>query len=191
MTKVCSKCHATKALSDFFAAKRRKDGCQPYCKVCHQSYKKTDRARNYDRIRATAKRSQAKLAADPETIERVRARGRRYYHAHKELMKMRAIQYKKDKPRQAVGYGMRRRYGVGLEKYDNLLHTQSGRCAICNDTMSDPHVDHCHTIGRIRGLLCGNCNRMLGCARDSRLNLLAGVAYLDAFRGTLTLEAPP
>lgn len=70
--------------------------------------------------------------------------------------------------------------------YAALLADQGGRCAICGTT--DPgkrerfNVDHCHTTGYLRGLLCHGCNTGLGLLGDSVDTLLAAVAYLRRHR---------
>lgn len=48
------------------------------------------------------------------------------------------------------------------EDFDQMLIEQSGRCALCSAPMKKPHLDHCHESGRIRGLLCQDCNVSLG-----------------------------
>ena len=56
------------------------------------------------------------------------------------------------------------------------------RCAICGlreDRSNQLHLDHNHTTGAFRGWLCGNCNRGLGCFRDSPDNLGAAREYLQ------------
>lgn len=65
---------------------------------------------------------------------------------------------------------LRRNYGIGLDGHDALLTAQGGACAICKQAPSDRgslHVDHCHTTGRVRGLLCTHCNRGVGGFRDN------------------------
>jgi hypothetical protein len=61
-----------------------------------------------------------------------------------------------------------------------MLELQQGKCAICEKS-SDKHlfVDHCHTTGKIRGLLCQHCNTLLGMAFDDTNILLSAVAYLN------------
>jgi hypothetical protein len=68
------------------------------------------------------------------------------------------------------------RYGLSLDEYDNLLLKQDSKCAICRvSTNNIPEkyrksnfsVDHCHTTGKIRGLLCNQCNRGLGMLGDT------------------------
>lgn len=77
-----------------------------------------------------------------------------------------------------------RKYGVDLERYAALFLKQGGRCAICGKSQARAFdVDHCHGTGRVRGLLCTSCNRMLGHAGDSVATLRAGVAYLAASVG--------
>lgn len=48
------------------------------------------------------------------------------------------------------------RYGIGKPQWEKLSEKQNGKCALCE---KNPEVvDHCHKIGKIRGLLCGGCN---------------------------------
>lgn len=75
-------------------------------------------------------------------------------------------------------------YGIGLSDYQEMLAMQNGRCAICGySDMSNPNffplVDHCHKTGKVRGLLCLNCNHALGKFKDDPGNLLAAIAYLS------------
>lgn len=68
------------------------------------------------------------------------------------------------------------------DDYFFLLETQAGLCAICATAMNPvkhTHVDHCHETGRVRGLLCGSCNLMLGHAGDCALCLNVAAAYLE------------
>lgn len=77
------------------------------------------------------------------------------------------------------------RYGLTDKQYRDLLDAQDGRCAICGDVMAPPHVDHCHTSGTVRGLLCNNCNKALGHLKDDPTRLLAAADYLLGFRSVL------
>jgi hypothetical protein len=74
-----------------------------------------------------------------------------------------------------------RKYGVTLERYRCMLEKQGGACAICMKTQQKAFdVDHCHATGRVRGLLCTNCNRMIGHAGDDAGRLRAAAAYLES-----------
>jgi len=74
-----------------------------------------------------------------------------------------------------------RKYGVTLECYREMLERQGGACAICRKTQQRAFdVDHCHATGRVRGLLCTNCNRMIGHAADDAARLRAAAAYLES-----------
>jgi hypothetical protein len=60
---------------------------------------------------------------------------------------------------------LKRRFGLTVEVYDALLAAQDGVCAICKQPQPGGHrlaVDHDHTTGQLRGLLCSKCNRALG-----------------------------
>lgn len=71
-------------------------------------------------------------------------------------------------------------YGLTREDYEHILVHQNGVCAICKEKPPKVFdIDHCHKTGRVRGLLCGNCNRILGFAKDDPERLLAAVRYLQ------------
>ena len=60
------------------------------------------------------------------------------------------------------------RYGITIEERDNIVETQNGLCAICDiDISNKPYIDHCHDTGKVRGMLCMNCNAGLGAFKDS------------------------
>lgn len=77
-----------------------------------------------------------------------------------------------------------KQYGIDLSDFNDLMTIQGGACAICghSDTSTPntfPLVDHCHTTGKIRGLLCKPCNQGLGFFRDDKDRLFAAIAYLS------------
>jgi hypothetical protein len=75
------------------------------------------------------------------------------------------------------------KHGYTPEQYADMLAIQGQRCAICGidfKTTCKIQLDHCHKTGKIRGLLCANCNFMLGNAKYSTSTLLSAVTYLLA-----------
>lgn len=77
------------------------------------------------------------------------------------------------------------KYGLTPADWEVMLNAQGGVCACCRKTNSNGrplYVDHCHTTGQVRALLCHTCNSMLGMSDDSSDLLRAGAAYLDLHR---------
>ena len=76
------------------------------------------------------------------------------------------------------------RYNLQPEQKQSLIEDQNNSCAICGyefgQKKGDMKVDHCHTNGNVRGLLCDLCNRGLGFFRDNVDNLKSAINYLDA-----------
>lgn len=64
---------------------------------------------------------------------------------------------------------LRVKYGITLEEYKEIFDKQKGVCALClrEEKGKMLAVDHCHITGKVRGLLCGNCNRALGLFQDN------------------------
>jgi hypothetical protein len=74
------------------------------------------------------------------------------------------------------------KYGITLNEYDSMLKSQGSRCAICkkhqSELRTELNVDHCHTTGKVRGLLCNNCNRGIGFFKDNIDNIENLLWYL-------------
>lgn len=119
-------------------------------------------------------------------------RQRAYYLTHKEVyLTSKRKWYKKNKAKadrkSAQWYHRNKertrvnqlcwKYSLTKEQY-NILHTkQKGRCKICN-RKAPLVIDHDHTTGRVRGLLCTYCNTMLGMSKDNPNTLSRASAYL-------------
>jgi hypothetical protein len=75
------------------------------------------------------------------------------------------------------------RYNVTPEQYKELYESQNGCCAICNSSLPTQgrkiNIDHCHTTGKVRGLLCNNCNVGLGNFHDDISVLQSAIDYLS------------
>ena len=91
--------------------------------------------------------------------------------------------------------GFEKRYGLTFEKYQDIYASQRGACAICGvalksqvevaqrcggdiDKNNTAHVDHCHTTGVVRGLLCSCCNTGIGQLKESPMILASAINYL-------------
>lgn len=74
-------------------------------------------------------------------------------------------------------------YGITLDDYNQMFATQNGNCAICKRNQSQfkkmLFVDHCHTTGMIRGLLCSMCNQAIGLLQDNVEIIKSAAKYLE------------
>ena len=75
---------------------------------------------------------------------------------------------------------LKRQYGITSQDYAEMYKAQKGCCLICLQYFKVLHIDHCHTSGKVRGLLCGSCNRALGLLKDNTEFLLKGIEYLTS-----------
>lgn len=79
---------------------------------------------------------------------------------------------------------LKRKYKISLEEFNGMLDSQQNKCMICNKTFKNAkstHVDHCHKSGKIRGLLCTNCNIALGYFKDSLSTIRSALKYLKKY----------
>lgn len=100
--------------------------------------------------------------------------------------------WRKMQPEKALNSELKRRFGITYENYQQRLRQQAGVCAICKKTevskVGRLAVDHNHRTGKIRALLCSNCNRGLGCFKDSSELLQAAVIYLKEYHEEVCTE---
>jgi hypothetical protein len=75
---------------------------------------------------------------------------------------------------------LKRLYGLSLQDYENLKDSQNGLCAICFEKPKRWHLDHCHSTGAVRGLLCQPCNHALGLFKDSPERIRRAASYLES-----------
>ena len=115
--------------------------------------------------------------------------------AYREDMKERARQYGKDHPEKRLA-GHLKKLGITVEQYKYLNEKQSGKCAICGSEIGDVmgnrlYVDHNHQIGKVRGLLCSDCNFGIGKFHD-RIDLLQNaIKYLEETDGADSVMVRP
>lgn len=78
------------------------------------------------------------------------------------------------------GRDLKRRYNLSLEEYYRMYIDQNHRCAICGKKSENKKlaVDHNHSTGAIRALLCSNCNTMIGLAKEDPYILQSAMNYL-------------
>lgn len=117
-----------------------------------------------------AAKSKAWRMANPE---KARANRKRYYEENKET----SLEYSK-------WYSLNKKFSLSKEQYKLLLEKQKHVCAICGKGCTKAlAVDHCHTTGKVRGLLCNNCNRGIGHLKENIENLSNAITYLQKFCG--------
>lgn len=134
--KICCKCKTKlpATASYFNRTKRKKDGLNIWCKECCKEY----RQQNKEHIKK----------------------------CQKEWWKQNRERYRNERRYYSLGYN----YGITIEQYNEMFASQNGVCLICGKPETRKRkgnttqlvIDHCHTSGKIRGLLCSNCNSRLG-----------------------------
>lgn len=125
----------------------------------------------------TARRKKYKARYYKKNKTRILKRNQQYYLHNTEKVE-----------KQKFKYYLRYKFGIEIDQYQELHQQQSGRCAICGyaepqdaSTTAKLYVDHSHATGRIRGLLCMNCNIALGHFRESLTILKNAVNYLEKY----------
>jgi hypothetical protein len=108
--------------------------------------------------------------------------GRRH-SACKECDKARVKARHQANPQRTKNNDLKRNYGITLEEHTKMYEEQNGRCAICdnegNGKWKKLCVDHCHNTGKVRKLLCNNCNTALGLVGDNIDTLQKMIQYLN------------
>ena len=101
--------------------------------------------------------------------------------ACKICMGVRQRDFIRNNPQKRHGY-LLNRYGISQRDYETMLAAQGGVCAICKNPERAKKgyfsVDHSHLTNEVRGLLCLNCNTLLGKAKDNPAILESAVNYL-------------
>ena len=153
-TKICKVCGVEKNVQEYYVGKTGKNGQKwrkPTCKECE-------------------------LRAAREKYHKCPPTDRRHRNA---VNPCNSIEYRRKSK-------LWNRYGLTLEQFDSMLEEQDSKCKICNRELhyegnikEKPHVDHSHSTGKVRGLLCGWCNTSIGYANDDVKVLTEMINYLN------------
>lgn len=118
---------------------------------------------------------------DPEYRRYKAAKTRAWYEENREraLAGKKAYNARPEIKYRRLNAALVRNYGITLEQKDAIFAAQGRRCAICRtETSRKWEVDHCHSSGAVRGVLCSSSNLMIGHGRDSADVLASAMEYL-------------
>ena len=199
MLKRCNKCRIEKSLKDFSRDKTKKDGYQPTCKECRKKYQRENHIsiseNGYKRTSEQRERMRSghlgqepwnkglggcKKGHDPSLYVCLpsgvytclgckRENGAKY----------------REKNRKDINFKNRiSRYRITIEEFETLWIKQKGNCAICKEMLDKKkyRIDHNHTSGKVRGLLCTSCNTAIGLLQDSPKITSNAARYLEDAR---------
>lgn len=157
MTKRCRICKQEKLDSEFYPNSHTKDGLRAECKEC----KRLEYQQNKEQRSKKAKEN---------------------YWKNPQIARERANKYRKAFPNKVKSTKLMQEFGLSYEEYVSKLEAQNYSCAICDKHESNftfkLAVDHDHESGKIRGLLCSNCNNGLGRFHDDLNKLQNAIEYL-------------
>jgi len=121
-----------------------------------------------------------------EEYEKYKEYHKKYREEHKDRRRECSKEYNEHKGAAGIKASLiRKRYNISLEDLSNLLDSQKGCCVICKKSLIFPdstrsyHIDHNHSTGKVRGLLCPNCNVSLGNAYEDVTILRSMIEYLE------------
>jgi len=172
--KVCTACKETKDLELFYADPKGKSGRASQCKECI-----CKKAREY-KIH--------KIEKDPSFFKRKEKASRElkrekepdyFAHTNKEYR----ARLKASGDTSGKDYHLRRKYGITYDEYMQMAEDQGFCCEVCKthkDELGSQGlcVDHCHTTGRVRALLCQGCNSAVGYVKENALTAERLVEYI-------------
>lgn len=172
--KTCRKCGQVKPVDQFHKHPSTRDGLREKCKACIKEYQLVWREANLDAIKARAKahRQTPGYQATKNERNRKAAEARRQRLGNE--------QYLAEHRRKMMGYRLRSAYGITVDDVDLMLREQNHACRLCRCPLSPTYrnVDHDHQTGRIRGLLCNQCNTALGNFKENPKVIAGAIRYL-------------
>ena len=110
-----------------------------------------------------------------------RKNAKKWNRANRERYNSNKLRSAKNNPDSTKNAQLRIKFNITLEQYNHLFYLQNHRCAICKDeckTGRQLAVDHDHKTGKVRGLLCMECNIGLGKFKDSKDRLMKAIEYI-------------
>ncbi|MBZ9594995.1 MULTISPECIES: endonuclease VII domain-containing protein [Streptomyces] len=187
-TKWCRGCSRDVPLSGFALDRNRGDGLQPRCRECVAEYS----AAHYRRRQAARGKVVREKVDVPSGHKLCRQCGEVKPHSewHKNASASDGLSTRCKACRAIQGRAghLKRSYGMTEADRDEMIAAQDGLCCICLKAPA-VHVDHCHKTGRVRGVLCFNCNTAIGKLGDDPDAARRVVSYLEGHAWKPTIVA--
>ncbi|MEW2577839.1 endonuclease VII domain-containing protein [Streptomyces syringium] len=172
--KRCARCRREKPREVFAANRSLRDGQQSYCKECAAEY-------HQERQKAKGRNVRPRMAT-PEGHKYCRRCGEIKPHSDWDRNRTASdglsTRCKACRAIEGRAGHLKRSYGTTEAERDEMIASQAGVCCICL-TAPAVHVDHCHGTGKVRGVLCFNCNSALGKLDDDMDVMRRAIAYLE------------
>ena len=171
--KNCYRCKSTKDTCEFNKQRGAYDGLQGYCRDCQKEHERL-------------KTLKYKELTTPDDYEKVCnkcniLKPKSGYH--KDSSKKDGLHTHCNECRKCAA--LQSMYGITMKDKESIYAEQDGLCGICQEGVPFDLmvVDHCHTTGEVRGLLCNPCNLFIGIAKDDIQTLANAIKYLDKNNG--------
>lgn len=184
-TKVCFSCKSQKTITEFQKDAQKGDGWRSWCRPCRKIKERQYKA-GWKEKREGLPIIIGKMCPACKFWKPVKdffkdASRPDGFHAYCSVCLKQRAYAARDLTKKRYRFSA---YGLTHEAYTDLVNSQDGKCAICKIEPGEIrfHIDHCHTTGEVRGILCINCNRALGCFRDDTDLLSAAISYLNRAR---------
>ena len=148
------------------------------CSKCSVEKSITEYYLKHDKPRANCKQCHS-LEAKPRYLN-----NRERYNAY-------SRKWWKENAEKGKAAFLKRRFGMEKEDWDIILENQDFKCAICkceNTSLKNFHTDHNHKTGKVRGLLCYNCNSGIGNLKENIETLKSAIEYLKKFEDKSYLD---
>lgn len=187
--KRCYSCRRIKPFEDFYKSSKTKDGYGYECKECNKKRSKKRHEIPYEVMAILPHNRRCKRCEETKLIGE-------FYISKGEKGKARIDTWCKDCRKKKQPYTFRanrqhivRTYGITIEQYDRMYEAQNGVCASCGLPETKIQygrvmmlaVDHDHETGRVRGLLCADCNRALGLLKDNPSRIAGMLKYVQSW----------
>jgi hypothetical protein len=184
--KACAICKVVQPLENFAQNNRRPDGRGSYCKPCaREKYHRpwVEQRRSVDRPTEGEQKCRKCGEVKPYSEFYWEAdKGRYRYRCKACHLVQSKRRWERTGGRNQRVNSLKHKFGLTEEQYFELLAEQGGGCAICGRTPEELGktlpVDHCHTNGHVRGILCSPCNTGIGMFGDNVVRLQAAIEYL-------------
>lgn len=187
--KKCTKCGLVKELTDFAKDKGQKSGLKCSCRECFRAYKQ-EIANREKIIPAEKKCCRCKVTKPASDFYKSSHQQSGLFSSCKACEISRIEKEKQHRTAYWKGYykshtqemHLLRKYNITKARREEMLAHQGGQCAICYKLEKNlPRilvVDHCHSSGMVRGLLCQLCNTGIGAFEDDKARMLRAISYL-------------